>query len=418
MIRTTRRPSIGQVCDTLRDYEQSRQVRTREVCTTAGFATRLEAFEKFWHKPMALYVVPWAGDMLVDVHCQSVAEAPTLDFLPPPELSLRQDTIFQAVQFDRRGPHVAWRALRAIPLLAFCFAALYALEPTGSALPANQDAKAVQLAMLSYLGDFFPLQVISMVEIARRGNSMGFSALWPLFGLAGYWGSTGYAFPVYFFLQYISSPPSRYAAPDNRLVPTHYARSAVAATGMGHFLIVAYGVASQQNYAVYAHWYLLPICTAIFHHLFASFLTNTTFTDRVENPRADMKYLLVSYAISGIFSGITHVYSSALSPWGLSNILFIVARLRKGTLLLEEIGPEKLIQHHHVLMLGSGLFWALLHLWDLKSTGRLKAGWFKVLGALGGMLVTFGPGTALVLGWAWREAVLARKTGPHQRGQR
>jgi hypothetical protein len=113
-----------------------------------------------------------------------------------------------------------------------------------------------------------------------------------------------------------------------------------------------------------------------------------------------MKYLLVSYAISGIFSGITHVYFSALSPWGLSNILFIVARLRQGpsSLLLEAIGPEKLIQCHHVLVLGSGLFWALLHLWDLESTGRLKAGWFKILGALGGMLVMFGHGTALVLG--------------------
>jgi hypothetical protein len=186
MMRTTRRPSIGQVCAMLSDYEQSRQVRTREVCTTAGFATRLEAFDKFWHKAMALYVVPWAGDMLVDVHCQSVAEAPTLDFLPPPERSLRQDTIFQAVQFDRQGPHVAWRVLRAVPLLALCFAAPHALEPAGSALSANQDAEAVQLAMLSYLGDFFPLRFIAVVETARRGNSMGIAALWPLSGLAGY----------------------------------------------------------------------------------------------------------------------------------------------------------------------------------------------------------------------------------------
>jgi hypothetical protein len=168
---------------------------------------------------------------------------------------------------------------------------------------------------------------------------------------------------------------------------------------MGYFPLVAYGVAFQQNYAVYAHWYLLPACTAVFHHLFASFFINTTSTDRVQNPRADMKYLLISYAISGIFSGITHVYFSALSPWGLSNILFIVARLRQGpsSLLLEGIGPEKLIQRHYVLVVGSGLFWALLYLWDLKSTERLKTGWFKVLGALGGLLVMLGPGTALVL---------------------
>lgn len=413
MMRTTQRPSFVEVCDTLSDYEQSRQVRTKEVCTMAGFATRLEAFDKFWHKLMALYVVPRAGDMLVDVHCQSVAGAHMLDFLPPPELSLRQDTIFQAVEFDRRGLHVAWRVLGATPLLAFCFAARHTLEPTGSVLVANQDAKAVQVAMLSHLGDFFPLQVIALIESARRGNSMGIAALWPLFVLAGYWGSTAYALPVYFFLQYILSPPSRYTAADNRLVPTNYARSAVAATVMGYFLLVAYGAASQQKYAVYAHWYLLPTFMAVLHPLFASFLTNTTFTDRVQNPRADMKYLLVSYTMSGIFTAITHVYSWALSPWGLTNILSILTRLRQGTLLLEEIGPEKSIQRHHVLMLGSGLFWTLLHLWDLKSTGRLKAGWLKVVGALVSMLVMFGPGTALVLGWAWREAVLARKTAPH-----
>nr|A0A455LLW7.1 RecName: Full=FAD-dependent monooxygenase atnK; AltName: Full=Arthripenoid biosynthesis cluster protein K [Arthrinium sp.]AYO60884.1 FAD-dependent monooxygenase AtnK [Arthrinium sp.] len=414
LMKTTRQPTTEQISDTLIEYEQSRQVRTKEVCTTAGFATRLEAFEKFWHRPMALYVVPLAGDMLVDVHCQSVAEAPKLDFLPPPELSLKQDTIFQAVQFDQQGPHLVSRVLRATPLLALCFAAFHCLEPTGSAVPANADTEAVRLAMLSYLGDFFPIQVIAMVESARRGNSMGIAGLWPLFGLTGYWGSTGYAVPVYFFLQYILSPPSRYAASDNRLVPTHYARSAVAATGVGYLLLVAYGVLSQQNYlAGYAYWYLLPACTAVVHPLFASFLTHTTFADRVQNPRADMKYLLLSYAISGVFSGITHVYTWAPSPWGLGNILLIAARLRQGALLLEEMGPEKLIQRHHILMLGGGLFWALLHLWDLKSTGRLKAGWFKVLGALGGMLVMFGPGTALVLGWAWREVVLARKTGPH-----
>jgi hypothetical protein len=50
-----------------------------------------------------------------------------------------------------------------------------------------------------------------------------------------------------------------------------------------------------------------------------------------------------------------------------------------------------------------------LHFRDLKKDGRLRAIWFKILAVMGVVTVLAGPGTALVVMWAWMEEVLAKK---------
>ncbi|KAK8074382.1 monooxygenase [Apiospora hydei] len=334
MLKKTQRPTADQIRTALSSYEQSRQARTKEVCTTASFATRFEAFDKFWHKFMALYIVPHAGDMLVDVHCQAVAEAVTLDFLPPPKFASGEETIFQASQSDSGAQeHFAWRIMRATPLLALCIASHYSLKPAGSVSLTGQDSEATRTAMVSLAGDLLSLHVVALVESARRGNMMTAATFWPLFGLIGYWCGAGYALPMhlYFFLHYVQCSPDRYAAPDNRLVPVHYARSSIVATG-------------------------------------ASFLLAAAYTSQ---------------------------------PW-------------QEPLSLADLVLEQLSKRQHLLAIGGALFWAFLHLRDLKSMGRLEASWFKVLGVLGGMAAVFGPGAALALAWAWREESLARKIQPNK----
>ena len=49
------------------------------------------------------------------------------------------------------------------------------------------------------------------------------------------------------------------------------------------------------------------------------------------------------------------------------------------------------------------------HFWDLKKDGRLQASWFKILAFMAATTVLAGPGTALVVMWAWREEILATK---------
>jgi hypothetical protein len=63
---------LSRASATLKDLEQSRHPRTKEVCDTASFVTRLETFANVALRLMALYIVPNAGDRLVDVHYQAV----------------------------------------------------------------------------------------------------------------------------------------------------------------------------------------------------------------------------------------------------------------------------------------------------------------------------------------------------------
>ncbi|RYP11134.1 hypothetical protein DL765_007883 [Monosporascus sp. GIB2] len=409
MIKTTSRPTIGHIRATLSDYEQSRQARTREVCETAGFATRLEAFASFRHRFMSLYVVPHAGDMLVDVHCQAVAQAPKLDFLPLPEKSLREGTIFQTAQLGDQRDNPVWRVLRALPLVGLCFAARHALG-SGTFFPRIHQMNATErLSMVAFIGDLAPLQIIATIESVRRGNNFTVAALWALFGLVGQWKGTGYAVPVYFFLHYIQSSLDRYAAPDNRLVPTHYARTLLAAVGAGYLAPTVGVLFSNAYHGMNSLWQLLPLSTAILHRVFASAVFDTTATDRIKSPRADMVHLRPAYVVGGILGGVTYLYLWVMSPQYIGNLLSDVMQLRREPFAPVKADLGQLIRYNHLITLSSGLLWELLHFRDLKSTGRLKASWTKVIGVLAGTAVLFGPGAAMALGWAWREEVLARK---------
>lgn len=408
MAKTTNQPTIEHIRATLREYEQSRQPRTKEVCETAGFATRLEAFASFWHRVMSLYVVPYAGDMLVDVHCQAVAQAPKLDFLPLPDKSLRDGTIFQIAQLRGQEDKPIWRVLRALPFILLCIAAHNTMGST--LMPhINQLSSTERLCLVEFLGDLTPLYIIAMVESVRRGNNFTIAVLWSLFGLVGQSKGMVYAVPLYFFLHYVQCSMGRCSSPDNRHVPIHYASTLVAAVGAGYLLPTAVVLFGSTNIDVSYLWKLFPILTTILHRVFASFVPNTSAVDRIENPRADMRYLRLAYGIGGILAGITRVYFWITPVHHMANLLSDMLQMWHEPLSLRNVDLRQLIRHNHLLVLGSGLFWELLHFRDLKNARRLKASWIKVLGGLATTAVIFGPGSAMALGWAWREEVLASK---------
>lgn len=363
-------------------YENSRQARTREVCDTAGTATRLEAFAGFHHRLLSLYVVPYAGDMLVDVHCQAVAGAPMLNFIPPPERSLRDGTVFEAARLAERGDTVGWRMLRSLPLLAICF-----VGHVGH-MSGRIDTRPSQVALM---GDMAPLHIIGMVETLRRGNNFTFAALWPVFALVGQQNTTmPYALPVYFFLHYVQCSLDRYATPDNRHVPSHHARTIGPAVALG-YLIPATSIMVNSTTQIFdgVWWQIYPFFIILVQRAFALFAHNTVAIDKIQNPTTDMKHLRRAYIVGGAVAGA--VYICSVWTWCTPRLL--------------------LDTHRHLITLCSGFFWELLHFRDLKRGSRLKAGYLKVVAVLSCTTLLFGPGAAMAVGWAWREEMLANKSG-------
>ncbi|KAI9148932.1 FAD-dependent monooxygenase BOA8 [Paramyrothecium foliicola] len=407
LTRNASQPSTEQVRATLHDYEQSRIPRTKEVCAQAGGVTRLEAYESYWHKVATLYVIPHAGDIQIDVHTQSVAQATKLDFLPLPDRSLREDTIFQAAQLGGKEDKLSWRVTRALPLLGLCYAASYI---SGSLAISSAKGEVNTLPLAAFLADLVPFVIISRIESVRRGNTVTFASFWIFFLLAGQWKGLGYVVPVYLFLHYLSCSLEAYRAPDNRLVPAHYAKTTIPAIAIG-YLVPAAGILFGNGVpGVDWLWQLFPLFIVIFHRVLSSLGPNDARNDRLKNLRVDMKYLRPAYFIGGIFAAIVRLYVLATDPSSADNTIISSAQqLWSSVLGSGEADWGTLVRANHVLVFVGGLLWMLLHFRDLKSSGRSNASWIKIIGVLGGTTFIFGPGAAMALGWAWREEILARK---------
>ncbi|KAH8592118.1 hypothetical protein B0O99DRAFT_549387 [Bisporella sp. PMI_857] len=449
------RPSIKHIRHILVEYQQSRQVRTKSICDTANLATRVEAMSNYIQKLIVFYVVPHGGDIPVDIFCETVRGAEKLDFLPLPEKSLNAAMPYRNAQSGHQSASSAWRMFWTLPLLGLLFAARLTLGPTvrpvyplsgNGEVPFGNKTMAVHTAIsysmkwinshaflspvhelslteerqiIEFMGDMAPLQIIWTIESMRRGNVLTFAALSTIFSIAGQLKGFGYAAPTYYFLHYIQSSLDKYAAPDNRLVPTKYAKTVVAAVGVGYVLPSIYhflGLSTKAHQYINGIWQLFPIWTAIFHRFFASFVSDTTFHDRIENPRADMPYLRQAYAFGAAVSGVAHLYLW-ITATGDTRYLLPGIGTYQNILRPATPGFRLLMRNNELITLSSGLIWLLLHFRDLKKSRRLKATWAKVIGILASTIMLIGPGAAMAVGWAWREELLAERRNDKPEGR-
>ncbi|KAH7308987.1 hypothetical protein B0I35DRAFT_515348 [Stachybotrys elegans] len=387
--QTDGQPTLDQVRKALYAYQEGRKPRTKDVCEMAGFATRLEAFENPMHRIMSLYVVPYAGDMLVDVHCQSVSGAPQLNFLPQPERSMVEGTVFQTSQYAGDGDGFAWRALRALPLLLVCASAYHAGRLPSGGYHGRGESEA---AILIDIGNLVALQIIGMAEMVRRGNSFSWAAAWPVFVTMGQWkGPLAYMMPAYFFLHYVQIIPGRYGAPYNRHVPVHYAKTLLPAVVVSSVLMTALSLFGGQE-PNDDSWTWQPLVAVLLHRVLASCLPDTTEVDRIDNHGRDKKYLYLAYGFGGVFSAALY-FSAGWTPISATTCVSDCLQVWKG--LQGQGQPEEkcwqVIGFHQLALMGSGLFWQFLHFRDLRRIGRLKTNLLVVMGAVLGMTLAFGP---------------------------
>lgn len=138
-------------------------------------------------------------------------------------------------------------------------------------------------------------------------------------------------------------------------------------------------------------------------------MKDTTRFDRVHKPTADLTYLRVIYSICILICGCFYSYT------GLSSFKSTAASLIQGLQ-----SPIKLVQAglnanpgvwkaEKTFLYGTAFYWTLLHFADLKFVGKLSKSWPLILAVLLFSTLFAGPGAALLVMWAWREELMAKK---------
>jgi hypothetical protein len=218
--------------------------------------------------------------------------------------------------------------------------------------------------------------------------------------------------PIYFFFHYIQSPQENFNALDNRLTNMSFVKTfplAIFLTILGpaYAIYAAEDIDSVQW--IYNNvWYWYPIFLTILLKVSKLVVKDTTRTARIYEPTADLPYLRAAYtmlilgcgliqfsAAESHFTTISTVLEGFWSPNNTANDV-------RGVIAM-------LLRSDTAFAYSAALLWALLHFSDLKCNGKLKNSWLVILGVL--ILSSFAAGyrVALLILWAWREEIMARK---------
>jgi hypothetical protein len=117
----TIKPPLAEVRQALKSYEQDRQYRTNYICDRANNSTRIEAMATLKDKIFVKYLLPRAGDFLVDQSSDAFVGATGLDSLPVPARSVSGTMPFDANAGIGRKENKWWRALYGLPLFGAAF---------------------------------------------------------------------------------------------------------------------------------------------------------------------------------------------------------------------------------------------------------------------------------------------------------
>ncbi|TVY84856.1 hypothetical protein LSUE1_G001301 [Lachnellula suecica] len=271
---------------------------------------------------------------------------------------------------------------------------------------------------MAFGGDLIALQTIWLVEGIRRGNHTTVAHLLlimsspTILGLLFQVKGLGFIAPIWFFFHYVQSPLENYQAADERLTQVGPAKTLIPTIVLSYLLptIAMTSVSGLENrqWINGLFWQLFPLSAAIYQRVFGLLVKDTTEVDRIANPEADLPYLRRAYRFAGITAAALNIYARYSSPASLMAVFFQGISTPSAVSNILE-GAAKFLRYDQIATFGAGTIWTMLSFWDLKKTGKVQAGWLKVLGIYGATTFVAGPGAAMMALWAWREEVLAAR---------
>ena len=148
------RPSLEAIKQCLSTYQRNRNERTLAIMEVANKLTRIHALDGLDDVITAKYVIPNAGDHLVDMQSDSIVGAVMLDYLPPPARSLKGTLPFNPEQGLGKKESILFRAFLALPFLGLVAFAANRMVADG-AFPAV--GKILQQGSITWDGGSVPV---------------------------------------------------------------------------------------------------------------------------------------------------------------------------------------------------------------------------------------------------------------------
>ncbi|KAE9371953.1 hypothetical protein N431DRAFT_407772 [Stipitochalara longipes BDJ] len=263
-----------------------------------------------------------------------------------------------------------------------------------------------RLQSITFLADVTVLNAILTLESCRRGNSKTLVAIPTIFLLAGQLLGAGQISPLFYFLTYITTSPSRLNTRTNRTVPTHYAKTILPALLLG-YIIPSIGsfypsspLSSRQGWNYI--WQFFPIWIPAFHFLFSRFISN-------KGPGSEIASLRLAYALVFLVSTSAYLYVFSVSPGPFSQLFFkniSVWDWDTAFISISENTAMFLKWDEIFIVLGTA-YWMMLNVRDLKREGRIEASWVSILAVFGVVSALCGPGAGMAVIWWWREEALS-----------
>jgi hypothetical protein len=222
----------------------------------------------------------------------------------------------------------------------------------------------------------------------------------------------GFLAPIYYFIHYVQSPLENYATAENRMTRTSSIKTIIPTVAITYALPTVASFAlpglTNRQWINGLFFQPFPIWAAISQQVLGAFVKNTTDSDRMKNPEADIPYLRRAYACAAAASASVYLYLWVVSPVSLGQIFFKGLGNPSDALPLIE-GAAKVLRYDQIASFSAGIVWTLLSFGDLKRAGKLDAGWGRIVGIFAGTTLVAGPGAGMAVMWAWREEVLAKK---------
>ncbi|KAH7082317.1 FAD binding domain protein [Paraphoma chrysanthemicola] len=451
------KPSFEDIKSHLGNYQKIREKRVTAILKAANGLTRIHALKTWKDRLFAFHVLPYAGDMFTDLNCDMVVGAVKLDYLPVPDRSLHGTMPFNASQGLGQQESKLLRAIRALPFLAITATAIHfmwgvALPPAlarimeimkkgvintfgkaGTVVPLQSfygvefiDSRVRGLAACfasfqfvdvignwqsyTFLTDIGIVYAIVLIESARRANTMTLASVPILLGYNSQFFGIGVLMALYCFVHYVQSPIETFRAKDLRLTNMAYTASVLPVMILAHY-IPNYASFStlldpQTRHKANWIWQPFPVYISILQFVLKkTVMRDTVQEDRIENVKRDLPTIYYTIGTLCAISAAVWWYTLASAPVSLAT-LFI------PSLATGQNGDQAIrmfLQFDEIFSFGACFLWLLYLYADMKRAGMLDDSWISIVVKGTALLIAFGPGVAIGIGWAYRESVLATR---------
>ncbi|KAM0172102.1 hypothetical protein ACHAPC_010850 [Botrytis cinerea] len=407
------KPAIEDINSALSLYHQKRNVRANLIVKAANKFTRVEALATTGDWVASMFIIPRLGDILADRGAKVQVGATKLDCLPMPKRALEGTMPWSTNSGIGKEENRKRRAQLALPLIliALWFFWKKTSEPKG--FPVTKTFSEVKLDMLSSIANAIPFATIWTIESYRRGNALTVANIFPTaFLLLAQKLGIELVAPIYFFFHYVQSPQENFAALDNRLTNIAFAKIlplAILSIFLGPSYCIWSSIELESAQWIYDNaWYWYPVYLTMFLRILKFIVKDTTRLNRIYKPTADLSYLRISYSISILICAAFYLYGSLSSS---TSIAFLTQELQPPIQPIQAIlgAFSELWAAKQTSLYGAAFYWTFLHFADLKFVGKSKQSWLLILTISLSSTFLAGPGVGLIVMWAWREEIMAKK---------